>query len=68
MGNQEYRFPSSDATARINPAIPYFSEADYSQLYALAPNIQSALEALNTAVVVARKDIKDRLKYSEKAE
>jgi hypothetical protein len=39
----------------------YFSEADYQMLYKLAPNIQSALEALNTAMVEARKEIKERI-------
>jgi hypothetical protein len=37
-------------------------------LYGLGPNIQNALEALNTAMVEARKEIKERLKYSEQDE
>jgi len=46
----------------------YFSEADYSMLYGLGPNIRNALEALTTAMVEARKEIKERLKYSEQDE
>jgi len=37
-------------------------------LYGLGPNIRNALEALTTAMVEARKEIKERLKYSEQDE
>jgi hypothetical protein len=36
----------------------WFSEADYQYLYGIAPNIQSAFEALSKAIVEARKGIK----------
>ena len=43
----------------------YFTEVDYQYLYRMAPNIQSAFEALNKAVVEARKEIKERIKRLE---
>ena len=39
-----------------------FSEIDYQRLYQLAPNIQAAVETLNSATIEARTAIKERLK------
>jgi hypothetical protein len=44
----------------------YFTETDYSMLYGLAPNIQSALEALSRATLEAREEIRKRIEEVEK--
>jgi hypothetical protein len=51
--------------AEAKPDGEYFSERDYQQLYALAPNLQAAFECLNSAMVEARKEIKERIKRKE---
>lgn len=40
------------------------SGADYSALYGIAPDLRGAVEALNEAMVEARRMIKDRLENS----
>jgi hypothetical protein len=52
--------------AEVKPDGEYFSEIDYQYLYKMAPNIQSAFEALSKAIVGARKEIKARLEQSQK--
>jgi hypothetical protein len=52
--------------AQPRPDGEYFSELDYQYLYGIAPNIQSAFEALNKAVMEAREDIKARIAAAEK--
>jgi len=52
--------------AEPKPTGEYFSEADYAFMYGIAPNIQSAFEALDKAVMEARDDIKRRIASAEK--
>lgn len=44
----------------------YFNEMEYRGMYALAPNIQNAFEALDDALGKAREAIKDRISRAEK--
>jgi hypothetical protein len=43
--------------AEPNLAGDYFSEADYAQLYKIAPNIQAALERLETTATNVKKEL-----------
>jgi hypothetical protein len=51
--------------AQPKPDGEYFTEADYRFLYGIASNIQSAFEALDRAVMEARKEIKAKLKKQQ---
>jgi hypothetical protein len=53
--------------AEPNLAGDYFSEADYAQLYKIAPNIQAALERLETTATNVKKELKRNLDEQKKS-
>jgi hypothetical protein len=66
MTRNQWKLIALICFAEPQPNGEYFSEVDYQYLYRLAPNLQSALEALNKAFVEARKAIKTAIENEKK--